>query len=668
MGPPKTAFSSAAAARNGSKTRDSTQPPAYGPTDESFATNDNHSHKEKLTKDSHKTERDGERTRETRFGALHSRRGTKDDHESWSNSRQQKGLTHDDTERGYRKNGDRDQEKAKDVVRDSKHQRGFDNHRRDGDRDGNGENVMRRNGAGRGRFEPSWHQTDDRHERTMTEGEKDTARPRDWRDKDTDRARGVDREWHKTSNLERDPEWMDEPEPEDKAQTHTQEDFERWKERMKANKGPAQDLPSPPIDHRPSHERAISNISLHTGKSKAETPLIVDPSFDGFFGLWNEQNREDWRQGAEEHHTNNTAKPNVPKPSKFTGFFSPKFSGNPTDIETVVPPTSGTAKDTSNEDKEGFQRILKLLGTPTQEIPARTTPRSPPLQPPRSREPNGLESLLGPQLPKDGPVPQNRDSEFLLKLMQQTQQTRPNLSQVNHIEHRLGAAQAPGLLPFSNLIVPPRDMTQQAPPTGPPLGFVNESTREDVQARDKLNPNALIERKGLPPGFLESSTPGHVQRNSNVGISNHQGLITGLQRPPGLEQISSAYGQIPQPQRQGIVPPPGFPHSVRNHNQFPPGLMPNIAASNNPNDRAPPPYGVRHIGPAGMPPPGFMGLNPQPLGFIPPQFNHDGRTSPPGRLWYGGGPQRQGHDSFNEAANFGMIGQGMLPGQYRRQE
>lgn len=675
LGPPKTAFASASGARNGNKTLESSNRTTYGPVDDEAVKNDRFHTKERHNKDAHKAEKEGDKSRDTRLGNLHNRRGIKDDNEPWSGARQQKGFSHDDANNG--RNGGRDKDREN-GGREPRIQRGFD-HRRDVDREGNGDNATRRNAPGRGRFEPSWYRDDDRQEGESQKGGKDTTKPRDWRDKERGGLRGPDREWNKAVKPEQDPEWMDEPEPEEKKQTHTQEDFQRWKERMKATNGPNQDLPLSPTEQRPNHERTLSNLSASAGKGKFETPLIADPHFDGFFGLWSENNKDLSKQGVQEQSNNTVNKPNAPKPSKFTGFFSPKPVPELPEPEPSQPPQPIEAtKDSSNEDKEGFQRILKLLdqqqpnsgraGSSVREKAPRDIPSSQSAHPPRSRESGGLESLLGSQHPKDAPLPQNRDSEYLLKLMQQTQQARPNVNHSNSNNQRLDGGPAPGILPF---LISPREPNQHTSGAGLPPGFVNDSTREELQHRDRLNPTVPSERKGMPLGYF-GGYPDILPRNSGAGVISQSALSSGLQRPPGLEQAPNVYVQNMQSQRQGMVPPPpGFPAPIRAHNPFPPGLMPNISNSNNPNERGPP-YGLRAVGPTGptaMSPPGFMTMNPPPPGFPPAPFNQEGRMSPPGRLYYGPGTQRQPMDGFGEAANnFGMGGQGILPGQYRRQE
>lgn len=681
LGPPKTSFASASGSRNGIKSLDSLARPNIAPVNDEDVRTDLLRHKERSVKDGQDVDKDGEKPRETRLGNFHNRKNTKEDNEPWSGLRQQKAFGHDDTERGNRRNGDR--EKEKDEGREQRPHRGFENHRRDADREPNGE-PGRRNVPVRGRYEPSWHRDDDRQDGEPQEGNKDTTKPRDWRDKDKG-MRGENREWIKSAKPEQDPEWLDEPAPEEKKWAHTQEDFQRWKERMKASNGPNQELPLSSPEQRPTHERTTSSISQTNSKTKVETPLVVDPGFDGFFGLWSESSKD---QDAQESTKNHVSKVNTSKPSKFTGFFSSKIIPETPEPESPRPPTQPTeaAKDSSNEDKEGFQRILKLLaGNDAQAPPREKASQEAALvhsaHSARTHEPSALESLLGSQHPKDFPIPQNKDSEFLLRLMQQTQQTRPN--QPNPTSQRQDSGPT-SRAQYPNLRISPRDANQQAPSAGPPPAFFNEIPREEVQHRDRLNPTTS-ERKVLPPVFFPGFSPEIIQRSSGSVVNQpslQSSMPSALQRPPGLEQNPSAYGQNIQPQRQQgtIPPPPGFQAPIRAHNSFPPGLIPNLSNSNL-NEQRGPSYGLRpvgHTGPTGMPPPGFMNMNtlPPPGGFPPPHYTQDGRISPPpgSRLYYGGrNGLRQGIDGYGaaeSAANnsFGLGGQGILPGQYRRQD
>ena len=438
-----------------------------------------------------------------------------------------------------------------------------------------------------------------------------------------------------------DPEWMEEPEPEMKEQKRTQEDFERWKERMKASNGAAQDTTLSSTEQRPSHDRTVSNAGAGIAKAKIETPLIVDPSFDGFFGLWEKPKKGDElvgsasENGVKSNATNTSVK--LSKPSKFTGFFGSKVGPEPTKEQQALP-LFAPSKDSSNEDKEGFQRILKLLDqqqtqggkgeTPSRVQGQRDVPTSPRDQSRGASERNGLYNLLGARSLQENSAPPTRDSEFLLRLMQ-PQQNRQDINQANVGGRRPTQDTAPGLLPFSNLMISPHDTPQLTSPNGLPSGFFNG---EEMQPRDKLNPNSVADRRGPPPGIYD-------QRQSPAGGPQQSGFPSGLQRPPGLEQLPPGYSQHLLSQRQNMIPP-GFQAPARGHNAFPPGLNPG-----NPNERLQ--YGMSSN--RGMPPPGFIGMSAPPPGF-PLPFNQEG-------MQFGG---------FGDAIGFGQSGQGFMPGPQRR--
>ena len=592
LGPPKTAFASAGA-RTVSKPFDSPNRANITANDEESANGERQNFRDKYSTDESRNEGDGDRIRDARPENLRLRR---DDNERWAGAKTPK-TPFDDSERRYRRNGDRDQGRDRDLGRDAgKTGRPFDIFPRNGDREGKGEELnQRRNGHVRGRNEPSWYRDDDRPEAESLENAKDTSR-RDWRDREKGGGRGLDRDLKKSSKSELEPEWMYEPSAEEKKQAHTQEDFQRWKEKMKAVNAPVQEQPSSP-EPRPNHERTLSGKVAATGKARAETPLILDSAFDGFFGMWGDGKEEGAHAGAEEQ-----AKRLLGKPSKFTGFFAPKSDSKAAqEPAPASAPLLATAKDSSIEDKEGFQRILKLLDqqqssssrdiTPFRDLP-RSVPQSPP-QPPLPDPTNSLECFTT-QPQQDRPVPQDRDSEFLLKLMQQAQTHHSNQA---HLEEPLpqlprGPPQ-PGLLSFSNLIIPSQPGSQQHSSTGPPPGFFSDVPRGDPLQRDKPTP-----RKPQPPlpRFFDD--------------------FPSLHRPPGLDMLPPPQQQ--QQRQPPVQPPPGFPNQMRNPNAFPPGLMPERGAQ----------FGGRG---QAMPPPGFFGMN-APPGFPPMGFTtENGQQSESGR-------------------------------------
>ena len=540
--------------------------------------------------------------------------------------RQQRPSGLEDNERPQRRNGDRGYNKDTQGGRENRTPRGFENHRRDEDHCGGNENGYRRPGAGRGRHEPSWYR--DQTGREGGQEEQDASKSREWRDGERKGIRGSERDQTRGAKADQDPEWM-ETASEDANGTHTQEDFERWKERMKSG-GNAK--PDNPVEQTSNHERIGSGLGIGPTRTKSDTPLLVDSSVDGFFGLWNQSKKEapsNNLKGSTSILPSTGGK--APKPSKFTGFFNPK--PDPV-VQNEQPPQPLHKLDpgTSNEDKEGFQRILSLLGqqqqpqngapeTPRNQQQRKSTSSSPPVQVARDGDNSDLYSLLGPRSPPSNPTPQGKDSEFLLKLMQQPQQNRTDPGQDNLDGHRAGQDLASGLPPLSNLMISPHDAPQQTPTTQPPPGFY-----DDVP-RDKLNPGT--ERRGPPPGFPDNN----FLRQSPAGMPQQPGIPLGMQRPPGLDQGTAGYPQPIQYQRQNVVPPPGFQAPARNPNAFSPGPVP--------TDRVQ--FGLPTNGRI-VPPPGFM--HSPPPGF-PVPFGHEGMP-------YGG---------FADAGNFGH---GFAPGQQRR--
>ncbi|KAI4223945.1 MAG: hypothetical protein L6R36_005051 [Xanthoria steineri] len=637
LGPPKTAFASAAGARNQVRTFDAASRLSFGAQGDETARGDRQNFRDKLAKQGLRNDVEAEGAQEPRSGAQQHRRGT-NDNESWS-ARQSRILGQDESERGSRRNGYREQDK--DNIHEPRTPRTFDALRRDAT---NSEtNDTRRNGQGRGRNEPSWYRDDKDAE--VTDSRRTTNKTRDWREKNKGNAWETETEWKTGSKQEVDPEWMDEPDVHEKKQTHTQEDFERWKERMKAGNGPSQENVPTPSQQRPNHERAVSGLASPPAKAKVGTPLVVDPSIDGFFGLWNDSSKKEasTEEGAP-HVKAEASKPKAAKSSKFTGFFGAKAV--PAEQETEAPVISPFAApaDSSSEDKEGFQRILKLLDQQqtnpakdgiSREQALRNMPASPAARTQQQqRGSSNLQDLLSPRAKNGGPVPPNKDSEFLLNLMRQSRSQPPKAG-----DQRPGSSVAQDLLPFNNLLISPH----QNP--GLPPGLGNMMGRQDAQSHDKLNPTATPDRKGLPPGLFDPRPNPH----ESVRMGKE-----GLEYAPSF---ISQHAPLPQSQRQAIMPPPGFPAPLRNPTQFPPGLPSNMPPAG--QDRGNP-FAMRMNGSnglPGMPPPGFT--NAPPPGFAPMPMNQDNAA----RMYFGAPLRPQPGEGYGEAGDFGLGA-----GQFRRPE
>ncbi|KAL8927334.1 MAG: hypothetical protein Q9172_001413 [Xanthocarpia lactea] len=640
LGPPKTAFASAAGARNQTRTSDGATRSSFGGQGDETARGDRQNFRDKITRQGPRNDVDAEGSLESRSAPQQHRRGT-NENESWS-GRQSRVLGQDEGERGPRRNGYRGQDK--DNAHESRTPRGFDTHRRDAA--DNETNEIRRNGQGRGRNEPSWYR--DEKDSEATDSRRDTNKARDWREKNRGNARETETEWNKGSKQEVDPEWMDELDVHENKQTHTQEDFERWKERMKAGNGPTQTNPPPTGQPPPNHERTVSGLASPAAKTKAGTPLVVDPSIDGFFGLWNDPGKLESSTDEGAPHTKPEAsKPKAAKSSKFTGFFGSKAV--PTEQETEAPVVSPLAApaDSSSEDKEGFQRILKLLDqqqtNPAKDGIAReqflrnmpASPVAPTQQQQQQRGPTNLQDLLSPRPKNGGPVPPNKDSEFLLNLMRQSR------SQTNSGDQRLTNSVAPELLPFNNLLVSP----QQNPASGLPPGLSSIMGRQDGQSHDKLNPTTNPDRKGLPPGLFDPRP------------SPHDSVRLGKEGPEYAPSYITQHTPLQQSQRQAMMAPPGFQAPLRNPNQFPPGLLSNMTSAGQDRGNHYPMRMNGGNGLPGMPPPGFT--NAPPPGFAPMPMSQDNTA----RMYFGAPPRPLPGEGYSEVGgDFG------LGAQFRRQE
>ena len=702
LGPPKIAFASASAIKTAIKPVDSPNRSRQGAFDNNFT-----KHEDTTLRRSHndreKRNDEQEGLEEPRSGTIYSRRNGKEDGDSWESLRSGKSFGMEDGQRTYRRNGEREYDTDRVDSRNHRRlqQKGFDSHRR-----GDETTTTHRHGVGRG-ARSSWYRDNEGQGGQVPEVNREGTRGRDWREGERPNRRGADREWNKGGRVEQDPEWMVEPEAEDKKQSYTVDDMEKWKASMKASK--AQMEPSV-VETASSQDLPMSGTLPPVGSRKVETPLVLDPTVDKFFGLWNlAQSNEGLESGVkdEDKLKHNAKAFNAPKSSRFTGFFGPKPEAAPSEPEPAPPPlpppiSTGIEKNSSSEDKEGFQRILQMLGsgnllgsdvdshpfnqtlssfnitqrphkasTPPREKSPDIFRASPPIHSPRSRRSIGLESLLGPQSPREGPIPQNKDSEFLLQLMQQK---GSDIDSILGGSQRLPAGNAPGIPPYPNMAQ--AQSVQQHSNQGFRLDAFGDPVIGDLRPRDKLNPNAQPSKAAqmLPVSDPYVDMPMTNSRRPSVPmVPQHYGPPPGLQRPPGFEQLPPGYQLMQQQQRANMpVPPPGFSHPNRNPNPFPPGLIPNLSNPNISNDRSILGFGMRQVG---APPPGFIGNNGPPPGFASMPMPPDGRISPT-RMFFGGGgggggiPQRHPFmDSFGDPnGKFGLAGRGLLPGQYRRPE
>lgn len=313
LGPPKLSFLSARKNASDAKERTGITSTDGDNLGDRFPRDKN----ERWTRD-----RDNERTREK--GYANGRRGAREDGEGWTSVKGRKSLGQEDFER-FGRNGDRNREKV----------------------EGEFENDTAPRRGTRDRPEQRWGRREDNKEEGAKAGVQGG-----WRERDRDRERERERDWTRgTSKAEEDPEWMDTKIEKKEFKPRTQEDFQRWKEQMRA-KDTSADEKDVPIQ-----------MSAATGVAAApmltqplQTPSGAEPTQGVLFGNWG-------RDKAADIIANETitSKPKTDKKSRFmTMFAKPEEQSVP---QTAPPAAAQMAPGfEGNADKEGFQRILQMLG------------------------------------------------------------------------------------------------------------------------------------------------------------------------------------------------------------------------------------------------------------------------------------------------------------------
>jgi hypothetical protein len=280
-------------------------------------------------------ERDVERPRGKEI--INGRRGGREDGEGWTNLKGRKSAGQEDMER-FQRPGDRAREKH------------------EGDADGE---AAPRRGA-RERAEPRWSRRDEPKE----EGVKPAAQG-GWRDREREpnKEPNREREWTRGANgkAEEDPEWMDAKPEKKEAKPHTQEDFQRWREQMRAKDTP--DTVEVPT--------AISAMPPPTLTQALHTPS-AEPTQGMLFGNWG---RDTSNLPTPETIS---AKPRPDKKSKFMNMFAkPEEQAPPMTYPAQLPVSPAPGVD-GTADQEGFQRILQMLGQVQVATPPAVQANAPP--------------------------------------------------------------------------------------------------------------------------------------------------------------------------------------------------------------------------------------------------------------------------------------------------
>ncbi|KAF2083917.1 hypothetical protein K490DRAFT_69310 [Saccharata proteae CBS 121410] len=327
LGPPKVNFASSRVPKLSDLEKTST------PVDDDVAANDRMNIRDKFFRERDKN------------GSANTRRGGREEGEGW-NGRQRRSFGQEDSER---------------PPRTGEHKSRFF---RDGDEGVELEPAQRRNGTAKGRFDQPWGR-----ENATTEGKDGDGRTRQgWRERTRD-----DREWNRRGPVEEDPEWMETPTKEatkkeigmakaqrrgpqwmdddrkESPKAHTQEDFQRWKEQMKAGAAPVEERSTP-----------VEQAAKEPVKAPKQptAPLLLDgKDMFGIFGT--DRSKPSDAPSATEGAPVPKAKP--AKASRFAKLFSPQEEGSHTTPQMSTPEESSPAPSGNNEDKVGFERVLAML-------------------------------------------------------------------------------------------------------------------------------------------------------------------------------------------------------------------------------------------------------------------------------------------------------------------
>ncbi|KIW21518.1 hypothetical protein PV08_02098 [Exophiala spinifera] len=538
----------------------------------------------------------------------------------------------------------------------------------------------------RGKFSQPWFRKDAAE---ADDNGKDDRHP-DWR-----RGDRRDREWDRQPKAEAEPEWMDTAEPEEPFQVRTQEDFQRWKEKMKAGATTPQDKAEP--------------IPAEQAKS---APTVASPepddSMDKFFARFESKVAEPKAAPVKAHGK-----------TRFASLFSPPTEQSkqveaPAAISSGERPSSTQlSESTSDADQAGFARILEMLQTrsnnPTPQTQETTTKPRTPLYARGSEPKPEMESrpssqtlislLTGQNLPQPqdailnhGSPPHGRvtDPDSPIPPPTHTRQQ----SSINKDEVLLNLLRQASLAPKPQ---PPSNPHQQA---GAIYGMPNDANMRAAARNQMVSPiqgqEPLIPQRRETGRSMFDESPVSMYQNeqqpredmrrratnsAQSGLDDPlitmlrgqgpprpmqapQSLPPGLQRPPGLEQIPRQnpnwLPQQPlQPQqqasRQQTLPPglSGVPRGLPGAPYPPLQQMPGPPQPPQPRPPQPPQRkytgesgaapGMPNMPPGMFPPPGFVNAGPPP-GFPGSMAGHQGRyQSEPGP-----GPQPPMNRAFME--------------------
>ncbi|EXJ84128.1 hypothetical protein A1O3_04795 [Capronia epimyces CBS 606.96] len=474
--------------------------------------------------------------------------------------------------------------------------------------------TVRRDAHSRAKLSQSWFKKDGPD--TQDEARRDADKGQEWRRGEW----GRERDWDRSAKVEAEPEWMDSAEPDEPFQVRTQEDFQRWKEKMKAGGAPSVGKPDSAVIVPPSENAQAKSTT--TGASPEP-----DDSMDKFFARYESKTTEQKPVAAKPHGR-----------TRFASLFSPPPEQNK-QVEAAPPvptaerPSSAQPGSAVDADQAGFARILEMLQTrsnnPTPQTQETAKPRAPLYA--RGGEvksvaesrpsPQSLLSLLaGQNAPQPQEPTRTRPSASQARVTEpqsstdQSTHTRQQ-SSINKDEVLLNLLRQANLAPKPE--PPPPHQQADGRNGGAMYGMMSEYNVRIGTARGQMTspvqpPDHIAQRRETGRAIFEESLvpmyqneptqleqlPGRPANGHRLGLSEDplmallrgqnqqprpmqppqlpQGLPPGLQRPPGLEQMALANPNWPpqqpqphphtQPQQQPLRQP-----------SLPPGLGVNVS-------------------------------------------------------------------------------------------
>ncbi|KAI1762915.1 hypothetical protein GGR53DRAFT_396178 [Hypoxylon sp. FL1150] len=640
--------------------------------------------------------RDRERDRDTRTNFR--RRGDTDqDSEGWSTVKPRKSFGHEGAERFHGRMGERPERFGGDRrPRDQEERENGERPRRafgefSKEKEVDEGDKPRRNGLNKNRADQPWlRETDASSPRERFD------RSKSWRDRADDqqgeahqekpRERTFDRRWDRDRDhrQEREPEWLDEP-IEEQSQAHTQEDFKKFMENMKAGKNPARAEPAP----APTFETPGLLEKVEVEKTRVKpAPAIEMTGEDKFFAAFAQNSSVATPGSVSEVIKENAVPASKPKTgSRFQNFFSTQEESRrqpelPAPVAGLPPPPAemnpllalagagagaGAGAHGNNNDaaeKMAFQALLQKLQKQTlqatppptggfAEPPPNHIASPGPFQPygqERREEPLIRGPLAGQDLHTPRPPPSQQygvmrpEQQMLHELIGQRHSTQnqgasrseqPSRNGNSNAEFLMTLMQGPRAAPESQRN---EQLGMRMPQPSRPAQILPTPERELEFQHER--PSHQVGRPNALPSFFDEP-PMHHREQDNRPQQPTQ--ILQRQVPPGLDQVHASWmqnnaQQIPPPGRP-MIPPPGLAGNPRN-GPIPGGFPPNFAMGGFPPEgMAGPP---RNMGP----PPGFFGGPPLPgPGFMPPGmggfqgpdnvnvgfgFDHRGMPPPPG--------------------------------------